>query len=73
MGTSRINIYIFDRDSGAMVARLDGLPNVVRHLAFSPDGQRLAATLGGKNGLRLYQPQGDGWAELARDTEYGER
>ena len=69
--TGNHNIYIFDRDSGAMVARLDGLPNVVLHLAFSPDGQRLAATLFGKNGLRLYQPQGDGWAELARDTEYG--
>ena len=72
-GVSTDNIYIFDRENGAMVARLDGLPNVVLHLAFSPDGQRLAATLGGTSGLRLYQRQGNGWAELARNTEYGGR
>ena len=28
-----------------MVKRIDGLPNVVNHLTFSPDGRRLAATL----------------------------
>ena len=38
-------IYLFDRASGALVKRIDGLPNVVYHLTFSPDGRRLAATL----------------------------
>ena len=39
------NIYLFDRASGALVQRLPGLPNVVIHLEFSPDGKRLAAAL----------------------------
>ena len=40
-------IYLFDRESGAMTGRIDGLPNVVIDLAFSRDGDRLAAVLGG--------------------------
>ena len=46
-------IYLFDRASGALVKRIEGLPNVVWHLAFSPDGRRLAATLAA-GGIRLY-------------------
>ena len=42
------NIYLFDRASGALLRRLPGLPNVVHHLAFSPDGRRLAAALAGR-------------------------
>ena len=38
-------IYLFDAATGAMIGRIEGLPNVVNHLAFSPDGRRLAATL----------------------------
>ena len=40
-------IYLFDRDTGDIIQRIEGLPNVVNHLTFSPDGRRLAATLGG--------------------------
>ena len=39
-------VYLFDAGTGAMTGRLTGLPNVVLHLAFSPDGRRLAAMLG---------------------------
>ena len=39
-----------------MTGRIDGLPNVVIHLTFSPDGRYLAATLGGANGLRVLRP-----------------
>ncbi len=41
----QIGVYLFDRESGRLVRRLTGLPNVVNHLAFSPDGALLAATL----------------------------
>jgi WD40 repeat protein len=51
---SREQIYIFDRNTGELSARIAGLPDVVNHLAFSPDGRYLAATLGGPNGLRVY-------------------
>jgi WD40 repeat protein len=65
-----IAIYLFDRATGALVRRIEGLPNVVTHLAFSPDGVRLAAMLGSR-GLRVYTRQ-TGWAEEARDEDYGD-
>jgi WD40 repeat protein len=64
-------IYLFDRASGALVRRIEGLPKVVLHLTFSPDGGRLAATLFGRNGLRVYAGA-RGWDEVARDTHYGD-
>jgi WD40 repeat protein len=47
-------VLLFDTSTGAVRARLGHLPNVVNHLAVSPDGTRLAAGLGGKNGLRVW-------------------
>ena len=47
------------------------MPSVVHNLAFSRDGSRLAAALGG-NGLRIYARE-RGWAEVARDAGYGLR
>jgi WD40 repeat protein/uncharacterized caspase-like protein len=63
-------IYLFDRDTGALVRRIEDLSDVVWHLAFSPDGARLAAALG-SGGLRIYSRQ-TGWAEAARDEDYGD-
>lgn len=63
-------IHLFDRASGATVGRIGDLPNVVHHLVFSPDGRYLAATLGGANGVRLYD-RDQNWAETARDADYG--
>jgi WD40 repeat protein len=48
-------IYLFERATGRMVQRLEGLPNVVLHLTFSPDGRYLAAVLGGRQGLRVFE------------------
>ncbi len=62
-------IYLFDRATGQLQRRLTGLPNVINHLAFSPDGRWLAATLGGSNGLRVWDWR-EGGAALA-DTAYG--
>jgi WD40 repeat protein len=62
-------IYLFDRASGALRARIDGLPDVVFHLNFSPDGNLLAAMTNGE-GLRIYA-RDRGWAEVARDVHYG--
>ncbi len=59
-GADQQNIYIFDRADGRLRHRIPGLPNVVFHLAFSPDGRSLAATLGGANGLRVYGVPTDG-------------
>jgi WD40 repeat protein len=50
-------IYLFARESGQLLRRLPGLPNVIQHLAFSPDGRWLAATLGAGNGVRVWDWQ----------------
>ena len=65
-------IYLFDRASGGLFKRIEGLPDVVNHLTFSPDGRRLAAALGGRNGIRLYD-RDRGWGEAARDADYGDK
>jgi WD40 repeat protein len=64
------SIYLFERESGRLLRRLGGLPNVVNHLAYSPDGRYLAATLGGKNGLRVYQTAT--YAPAGEDRDYGD-
>src|SRR5262245_25863033 len=63
------SIYLFDRVSGRLLRRLPGLPNVVFHLAFSPDGRWLAASLG-TSGVRLFEAvRGE---ETGRDMAYGD-
>ena len=64
------NIYLFDRASGRLTQRLAGLPNLVSHLAFAPDGRWLAATLGGTNGVRVYDAA-QGYRLAFSDTAYG--
>jgi hypothetical protein len=60
--------YLFDREAGQMRRRLTGLANVVRHLAFSPDGRFMAATLGGASGLRVYETSGWQAAQASQAT-----
>src|SRR5205085_12331960 len=64
------NIYLFDRESGRMVHRLTGLPEVINSLAFSPAGALLAATFHETNGVRVWRTAD--WAEVGRDTAYGD-
>ncbi len=46
------------------------LPNTTHSLVFSPDGRYLAAGLGVKYGLRVFDRDRQ-WAEVFRDTDYG--
>ncbi|MFZ4439758.1 MAG: hypothetical protein ACOYOS_15125, partial [Syntrophales bacterium] len=54
VGSDGFTIYLFNRASGNLTARITGLPNVINHLVFSPDGRYLAATMGVNTGIRLY-------------------
>ena len=47
-------IYVFDTATQRMVARLPGLPAPVLHLAVSANGARLAAALGGRGGVKVW-------------------
>jgi WD40 repeat protein len=62
------SIYIFDLNTGALVQRCSGLPNVILHLAYSKDGIYLAAGLGGQNGIRIYKT--DDYSLIKRDSDY---
>jgi WD40 repeat protein len=60
-------IYLFNRESGGLIRRIDGdLPDVTLFLTFSPDGRYLAATLGDPGGLRVFDRDKD-WSEAFRD------
>jgi WD40 repeat protein len=61
-------IYLFDRVTGKMTRRIDGLPNVVQALAFSADGRYLAAACY-SGGLRVFD-RDKNWAEAFRDEAY---
>lgn len=60
------DIYLFDRASGRLLRRISGLPNVVLHLAWSPDGRWLAASLWA-GGVRVFDAATG--AEAGRDAE----
>jgi hypothetical protein len=66
-------VYIFDRDSGALVSRIHGdLPDAAHFLTFSPNGRFVAAVLGSGKGLRVFD-RDMGWSEAFRDDKYGDR
>ena len=60
-------IYLFDRESGALKQRIEGLPSIREPPRLLARRQRLAAVLG-DGGLRVYASQ-TGWAETARDED----
>jgi WD40 repeat protein len=62
-------VTIFEAATGRLAARLGRLGSVILHLAFSPDGSRLAATLGSGEGMRVWETAG--WRLLAEDRDYG--
>ena len=49
-----MHVYLFDTVTGALVGRLGPLPGLIYDLTFSADGQRLAAGLSGKAGVRVW-------------------
>lgn len=55
-------VYVFSRADGRLVDRIEGLPNTVGQLAFSPDGRMLAVVLEavgyGCSGLRVMWARG---------------
>ena len=68
------DLYLVRRNDGQIIHRISGLPDVVTHLSFSPDGRTLVAGLWGKQGTRVFLGA-DGWSsarELQGDADYSD-
>ena len=66
------SIYLFDRESGKLVHRIKGLPDVsVYHLIYSKDSRFLVATLGGDEGIRIYHTSDYSIAGVDKDYKGG--
>jgi WD40 repeat protein len=65
------SIYIFDRETGRLIKRIEELPSVIYHLTFSKDreGKYLAATLGKNKGIRIYDTKN--YVPVFSDINYG--
>jgi WD40 repeat protein len=62
------NIYLFDTATGTSVRRIGNFDNVVFHIAFSPDGTKIAASLGAAAGIRVLDVASG--RILAEDKDY---
>ena len=72
-GTSQAidyTVYLFDANTGRMTGRIKGLPNVILHLAYSPDGRLVALCLGG-GGVHVHRTGDLGL--VGEDKDYGGR
>ncbi len=67
-GTSR-SIYLFDRESGKLVRRIEGHSNNLLGLAYSNDGNFLLAGMQSKGGIRIYRTSD--YSLAAEDRDYG--
>lgn len=69
-GTAKGNgVYVFDSATGTSIRRLGAFPDVINQIAFSQDGRRLAAALGGDAGIRVMDVASG--RELMADPDFG--
>ncbi len=61
------HVYVFDRATGQITARLGPVANAVNDLAFSQDGMLLAAGFA-EGGLTVWQ--GPHWVQVGSDDDY---
>ena len=64
------SVYLFETRSGRLLRRLPELPNDIESLAFSPDGELLAAGIGRNNGIRVWHTTD--WTFAWDDRAYSE-
>lgn len=65
-----MSIYLFDRETGKMIRRISGHPNVIVHLAYSRDDRFLVAGLG-EGGIRIYRTTD--YRLIAEDLDYSDQ
>ena len=65
-----VSVYLFDRATGSLLQRIGKLPDAVVHLAYSPDGHYLAACLGARFGVRIFDVNSEQKYETGSDPNY---
>jgi len=60
------SVYVFDTATSRLIARLPNQPAPIQHLAVSADGARVAAALGGRAGIRIWDARNG--RQLAEDN-----
>ena len=63
------SVYLFDAATGSSVRRIGSFGNAIVHLAFSPDGTKLAVALLGGLGIRVLDVASG--REIMADKDYG--
>jgi WD40 repeat protein len=63
-----ICIYLINTQTGAIIHRIKGIPNIVNELEFSPDGNWMAAGLSDNGGVYIYDTKG--WGEYKKLSGY---
>jgi uncharacterized caspase-like protein len=63
------SLYVFETGTGQLIHRVDGLPQVINRLAWSPDRRHVATGLAGANGIRVFET--DDWHVASADADYG--
>lgn len=61
-------IYLVNTQTGSIIHRIKGFHNTINDLEFSPDGKWLCASLGGNNGVRIFDTRG--WVEYKKLEGY---
>jgi WD40 repeat protein len=64
------SVYLFDSATGSSVRRIGGFGNAIVHLAFSPDGTKLAVALLGGLGIRVLDVASG--QEIMADKDYSD-
>ncbi len=64
------SIYVFDRESGRLIHRIQDLPNTIKYITYSKDGRFFVATVGQTNGIRVYSASN--FSLVATDSSYGD-
>lgn len=65
-------IYFIDTQTEEILQTIDGYGNVILDLEFSPDGNFLAAALGGNKGVNIYKRNSRGLFDLHQELDgYG--
>ncbi|MBP2230032.1 WD40 repeat protein [Azospirillum agricola] len=68
-GNNESSVYLFNANNGTLIRRLGGLSNVIKHITFSLDGRRLAVSIGGSNGILVWDIASG--REVIIDRDYG--